>query len=99
MTTLSDVIAGLDEMSEDDVICARKPWESGSECLITRLDDELRVPEKVKAAGYEYFLDVPVAREALGVFGDRTPSHEEKVRLLIHYAVNDAYPEWAYPEE
>lgn len=42
------------------------------------------------------FLEVHVAHEVLRVFDDKPPTMEEKLRLLIHYAENDAYPEWVY---
>ncbi|HKO46775.1 MAG TPA: hypothetical protein VJV79_03580 [Polyangiaceae bacterium] len=37
-----------------------------------------------------------VAREVVGVFEDNVASLDETVRLLIHYAEHDAYPEWGY---
>jgi hypothetical protein len=32
----------------------------------------------------------------LGVFGEKPPSQEEKIALLVYYADNDAYPDWVY---
>ena len=30
------------------------------------------------------------------MFGSRSASTQDKVRLLVHYAENDAYPAWVY---
>lgn len=80
-------------MSDETTICARKPWSADAECVIVRLTNELTVPDEVKQDGFEYFLEVDVAREVLEVFGEKPGTLDEKVRLLICYATFDAYPD------
>jgi hypothetical protein len=56
----------------------------------------MKVPQEVRAAGYEYFLEIHVAKEVLAVLGSRQAAPDDQVRLLMFYAENDAYPDWAY---
>ena len=94
--TLDENVRQLGTLDDDVILCVRPPWMPSSDCVITAPDENLGAPKDVKEAGLAYFLEVHVAREILGVFGDKPPTHEEKVRLLIHYAENDAYPEWVF---
>lgn len=94
---LADIINQLDGVDEGQIICARRPWSDQAEGLLALPDENLSVPNDVKAAGFEYFLEVFVAREVLQVFGNKPATLEDKIRLLIYYAENDAYPDWAYP--
>ena len=49
--------------------------------------------------GFEYFLEVSLAKEVLSVFGARQPTDAERCRLLLYYAMHDAYPDWVYPPD
>jgi hypothetical protein len=97
---LDKAIAQLETLNKDGIICARAPWSSSSQCVVVSPDENLGVPKRFKDDGFIYFLEVNVAQEVLGVFDDvpHCPTQEEKVRLLIYYAENDAYPEWVYME-
>jgi hypothetical protein len=92
---ISEAIKQLDGLDDDDVIFVRQPWTPHADCVVAKLDEEYRVPSSIVGAGFEYFLEIAVAREVLEVFGDRVPTDEEKLRLVMHYAEHDAYPEWA----
>ena len=94
--TLEEVVRDLDLLDADATICVRRPWSGSAECIVISLDANLRLPQHVKDAGFEYFLERFVADEVLEVFGEHVPSNEEKLRLLIFYADNDAYPDWVY---
>lgn len=94
--TLDETVRQLDSLDKDAILCIRRPWTHHAECVVTAPDEDLGVPSHVKDAGFVYFLEVHVAHEVLGVFGAKPPTHEERVRLLIDYAENDAYPEWVY---
>jgi hypothetical protein len=94
--TLDEAVKQLDILDEDAILCVRQPWAPSAECVVVAPDENFAVPKHIKGAGLAYFLEVHVAREVLGVFGKKSPTHEEKVRLLIHYAENDAYPDWVY---
>jgi hypothetical protein len=93
---LKELIAKLDGFDEDGIICAKRPWSETVEAQVAVPDGNLAVPAAVKAAGFEYFLEVHVAKEVVDVFGEKPATLDEKVRLLIHYADNDAYPDWVY---
>lgn len=90
---LSDIIAGLD--TSDDFLCivAKRPWSADSEAKLVCFTEDFRIPEDVRSAGYEYFLEVSTARdEVLSV--PVSLSKEQKVEAVIYYAENDAFPEW-----
>jgi hypothetical protein len=94
--TLEEAVKQLDCLDEDAILSVRRPWSPAAECVVTPPAENLGVPAYVKEAGFDYFLEVQVAHEVLGVFEDKPPTDEEKLRVLIHYAENDAYPEWVY---
>lgn len=91
-----EAVEQLSTFEEMATICARRPWSAEAECVVIMLDRGGGVPKDTTAAGFEYFLDVHVALEVLDVFEERTPTTDEKVRLIVHYAEHDAYPDWVY---
>jgi len=93
---LIDVIAGLDDISEETFICVRRPWNNDAEALLVPFTDDLGIPAEVKAQGFEYFLEVYIAREILEGFMQRGPTLEQVTDFVTYYADNDAYPAWAH---
>ena len=93
---LSELVASLEQIDHEQIICVMRPWTPDAEARLTPPDDDLGVPDEVKAAGFVYFLEVHVAKEVLGVFDEKPASVDEQVRLLLAYAENDAYPDWVY---
>lgn len=89
---LVEAVERLSKLDEDATICVRKPWTGDAECVVISFEGKL--PSTTRKAGFEYFLEVDVALEVLEVFGDRRPSLDERLELLIYYATNDAYPDW-----
>lgn len=91
---LRELLADLD--SKDDSLCivAKRPWSPECEADLVRLTEDYRVPSDTLSKGYEYFLEVSVARE--DVFGDVGPklTPEQRVSAILYYAENDAYPQW-----
>jgi hypothetical protein len=94
--TLTDAVRQLDALDDGKVMCVRQPWSADAECMLVELGEDMRVPAQVEQAGLKYFLEVHVAKEVLGVFGDNPTALEDRVRLLLYYGENDAYPEWVY---
>src|SRR5690349_13300695 len=92
---LIDAVGKLEDLDEDQVLCAKRPWSIDSECRAVPLDAEMKVPQEIRASGYEYFLEVHVAREVLTILRSGRASMVDKVRLLV-FAENDAYPDWVY---
>jgi hypothetical protein len=91
---LGRVLDQIDSLSDDDVIFARRPWNPDSEAVVGRLDDGLGVPKSMTDQGFDYFLGVYFAQEVLEDFGSKCDSAAERRDLIIHYAENDAYPDW-----
>jgi hypothetical protein len=76
-TTLGQALDQVHLLDDELVVFAKKPWSAASEALIAPLDHDLRVPKSIADQGFQYFIDVPVAKEVLGVFGDREPNSYE----------------------
>lgn len=93
---LQEALDQVDQLNDDQVIFARKPWGPHSDAEIASLDTDLRVPTNVVARGLHYFLEASVAKEVLEVFGDRETTEEQRRALLLYYAEHDAYPKWVY---
>jgi hypothetical protein len=91
MAKLCELIASVDQMDPEDVICAKPEWQPDSEARVFRLTEDYCVPDEAKAQGYEYFLEADVIRQVLEEFRDRPDtSIEEKCKRIIHYAKFDA---------
>jgi hypothetical protein len=93
-TRLREIVADL--KSADDALCivAKRPWHPDTEALLVRLTADWRVPEAVSAAGYEYFLEVIVACDEVLEGVGLHLSAQQKVEAVLHYAENDALPDW-----
>lgn len=102
MKSLRDVVLWLQAARGDELsmktICLRKPWTAQAGARVVQLDEESRLPPDAQADGHMYFLEASVAREVLDVLRSRaTPSStDDACEVLIHYAENDAYPDWVY---
>ena len=92
---LEEVIAKLQELPEATFICARKPWNHGCEAVVVPFPEDLRIPETITNAGYEYFLEVSTANEILEGFLERKPTLRQTTDFIIYYAEHDAFPQWA----
>lgn len=90
---LAAIVTGLE--SADDSLCifAKRPWTGDSEAKLVRFTEDFRVPEEVRSAGYEYFLEVTVARDEV-LSGPVALSDDQEVSAVIYFAENDAFPEW-----
>ncbi|GAB3767379.1 hypothetical protein GCM10028796_28920 [Ramlibacter monticola] len=93
---LFEVIAKLETLDDEWCIVAKRPWSADAEAELVELTEDYRIPSAALSAGYEYFLEVSVALDAvLDGLGARLTS-EQRVEAVIFYAENDAYPEWLY---
>lgn len=93
---LQEALDRVMQLSDDDVIFARRPWTLDADAEIGPLDADYRVPASITARGLAYFLEASTAREVLEVFGDREPTADECRRLIMFYAEHDAYPDWVF---
>lgn len=94
--TLAEVLDSLEALNEDNCIFARKPWRTDALAIVALLTDDFRIPAEMTDEGFEYFLEVHVAKDVLKVFENRQPTPQECRDLLLYYAENDAYPDWVY---
>ncbi len=90
---LHEAIAQLPTLPEATFICARRPWSPTSDVRLVPFPDDLRLPDAVKEEGFEYFLEVSTALEALEGFLEQKPTPEQITSFVIYYAENDAFPE------
>lgn len=95
-TTLGEIVDSLEALDENNCIFARKPWSTGTLATVAPLSEDFRVPAEIMDEGFEYFLEIHVAKEVVEVFGDRQPTLQERRNLILYYAENDAYPDWVY---
>lgn len=93
---LEEALDQIDGLGEDDVVFARRPWQLDSEALIGRLDENFGVPKAIADQRLDYFIDVPLAKEVLGILCSKPASLQKRRALLLYYAEHDAYPEWVY---
>lgn len=92
----------LDEAIEDmirksdvnNVVFAKKPWGFESEAIIGALDINDRVPQDIKDAGYEYFLEGEIINDLIQAIASKSFGSLKLIEFIIFYAENDAYPEW-----
>jgi len=93
---LEEIVSLIYTLDDEHVICARPPWEAASPAQVVALDTGRQIPQAVTDAGFQYFLQVAVARDVLDVFAHRPVTPAAKFKALVHYAVHDALPEWLY---
>lgn len=92
--TLGQIFAHLDSAADDLCIVARRPWRESSDAMLVHLDDDGGLPCHVKAAGYEYFLEVHIIKdEVLGEWS-AVMNSAQRFAVVLHYAEYDAWPEW-----
>ena len=90
---LADIVAGLDTSDDSLCIVAKRPWTGDSEAKLVCFTEDFRIPEEVRSAGYEYFLEVSTARDE--VLSRPVPlSDAQKFEAVMYYAENDAFPDW-----
>ena len=91
---LSEAIERARAASDELCIVARRPWSPESEARMVKLTEDFRVPEEVKAAGYEYFLEVDAIRRELMDDFPQSLTSDQVVSAVIYYAEFDAAPQW-----
>src|SRR5580693_4783212 len=95
--TLQEALSGIENLGDDDVIFARKPWTLDTEAEVGHFDAGSRIPTEMTSRGLEYFLEVFIAREeVLDGIKEFLFSNAEKCALIIYYAEFDAFPEWSF---
>jgi len=89
---LREALRQLGEFPDDQTIYieAGSGWGATSEVVVAEESDDGGPPE-----GFDYFLEVHLAREVLRVWqewrGGREPTPDELCDAVIYYARNDAY--------
>ena len=92
--TLGQILSDLGSAADDLCIVARRPWSDASDAMLVRLDDSGQPPSRLKAEGYDYFLEVNIIKdEVLGAWATLLDSAQRSA-VVLHYAEHDAWPEW-----
>jgi hypothetical protein len=90
---LRELIASLDRLNDDSAIYAMPPWTYDSAAIVAEESEDESVPVEARAQGFEYFLEVWLAKEFLEGWIEtleHAPSLEEICERLIGYAIDDA---------
>jgi hypothetical protein len=91
--TLKDILAHLEELDEGETIYATAPWQSGSKAVVA-LEPSAAARRAIEQ-GMLYLLEVWIAKEVVKLWSawrnGRTPSLEDRVHAVVHYATYDAY--------
>lgn len=95
---LGNLLDQIDSLDEDHCIFATKPWTSESEADVCPLGAKGEPPPELLSKGYDYFLEVHIAKEVLETLSGRAATQQQKQDLLLFYAENDAYPNWVYSD-
>jgi len=94
--TLFEAIRDLDSLDEESTIYAAEPWTADSQAIVMPQPDDGRLPDEARKLGFEYFLEVWIAREVLQDWVEwveslnAKPTLQMKCARVIEYAVNDA---------
>ncbi len=82
----------LYEQDSELTIYVKPPWVVESEVILTVEPDDNLVPPELEKQGYQYFLEVFIAKEVLPSLLHVEPSLtlEKWCETLINYAENDA---------
>jgi hypothetical protein len=92
--TLGQILGDLNSVADDLCVVARRPWSEAADAMLVRPDNSGRLPNHLKEAGYEYFLEVNIIRDE--VLGEWNPllNSAQRLALVLYYAEHDAWPEW-----
>lgn len=88
---LLEAVQQIEVLDSDLIIYARRPWnfDSEVELIAENSNDE----DRVKAAGFRYFIEVPMAKEFLEDWRAnviKNPTTQQCCERLIRYAKYDA---------
>lgn len=90
---LAEIVAGLESYDDSLCIVVKRPWTGDAEAKLVGFTEDFRIPEELRFAGYEYFLEVSTALDEI-LSGPVVLSTERRLAAVIYYAEYDAFPEW-----
>lgn len=91
---LIELVRSLYLYDPDDTVYAKKPWNVDSICILDSTPVHSPSPESLVNQGYEYFLEVRSMIELVLQSVKYSLNLDQLVRLIVHYAENDSYPDW-----
>lgn len=90
---LREILLKSDELDENDVVYAKRPWSLEAEAKVVGFAHGDTVGRHLQDAPFEYFLEAPLIADIRLQVADRVGDPEEALRILLYYAENDAFPE------
>jgi hypothetical protein len=95
---LRDVLNEIGCLNPADTLYVQQPWSLDSVTLVLATGSTRDELYEAKKSGFAYFLEVFAIREVLEGDEAEALANERKIALLIHYATEDAYPDWLFAE-
>jgi hypothetical protein len=90
---IRDVVSRLDELDEALTIFAKRPWTANAEVMLCPHDNDDE-KERARAAGFDYFLEISIAKDEV-LEPLRRTDIDTRLKVLLFYAENDAFPDEA----
>jgi len=90
---LREILLKSDELDENDVVYAKKPWSLEAEARVVGFAPGDIVPRLLQDAPLEYFLEAPLIADIRLQVAEGGGDLEEALRILMYYAENDAFPQ------
>ncbi len=91
---IEEAINIAEQISDEMVLVVKPPLTWGSEALYVPLSDDFSIPKSVSDAGFEVVLDHEDLMTQLEYIRSKKASTRTIAEFVIHYAVNDSWPEW-----
>lgn len=88
---LRDILLKSEELDENDVVFAMKPWSLETEAKVVSFAPGDFVPRFLQDDLFEYFLEAPLIADIRSQITDEGGDPEEVLRILLYYAENDAF--------
>lgn len=90
--TIGDAVNELVHLGDDDIVFAREPFTAESEAVVLAPET---AGDGTTWGEFNYLLEVAIIREVLEAWSNAVEaavSPSEATRVVIHYALHDAWP-------
>ena len=91
---LAELPGLLHELPEDLVVFAEEPWIPAPMRCFSGWSSDFPVPEDIRKSTFRYFLELSIIREFIDDLRAAGLTEAEQLKVMIHYATYDAFPDW-----